>query len=203
MNNILAIVLSYFIGTISFALIVGYMWKGIDLRKHGSGNLGATNVARTLGIGAGVLVFALDAAKGIASYYASVFLGDGSPLMAVVCGMVVIIGHCMPFYLGFKGGKGVATALGVVLCIVPEIAIIAFIIWSVVLAGSRYVSLASIMAAISVPLMMYYFHVPEVYLLLGVIGAAFVIYRHRGNISKIYKGEEYRIKIKIPFMKRS
>lgn len=193
LGNLLSIILSYGVGTISFSFFIGVIWKGIDLRDYGSGNLGTTNAFRVLGTIPGILVFIGDALKGVVAVIFSRTIGDGGPVIVLLCGLAAIVGHCLPFYLNFKGGKGVATGAGVIVSIVPNVTLAAAIIWIAVLVLTRYVSLASIIAAASVPILMIIFSVPSIYLILGVLAPVFVIYRHRSNIARILAGTETKI----------
>jgi len=202
-----AVLTGYLLGSIPWGYIVSKC-RGIDIRQHGSGNIGATNVFRMLGRNWGVLVFALDVLKGVvAVQFAMRFLSlalpatGGWPLDADQLGIVAALGcffgHCFPVWLGFKGGKGVAVGAGVLLGLVPMVAILGLVIWGIVFKTSRYVSLASVVAAVSLPII--------VWLLQGRLGAIFwftlaisllAIWRHRSNIQRLLAGTENRFEKK-------
>src|ERR1041385_6466207 len=197
MNPIAAVVLSYVSGSIPAAYLAG-KWSGVDLRAHGSGNLGATNVLRVLGPRVGLLVFAVDIAKGAIPVRFLPPLTTTNPdtcvWIAVACGVAAIVGHIRPVFLKFgKGGKGVATACGVFLALAPLQTALALLIFVVVVLASGYVSLASLTAAASVPVLL----VASVgyrspLLAVGVVSAAFVFWTHRANIERLRSGTEYR-----------
>ncbi len=191
---------AYLLGSIPFGYLVGRM-GGIDIRQWGSKNVGATNVARILGWRRGVLVFALDVGKGAAAVglVARAFLGWIAPeqqsLYLVLAAATAVIGHTFPVWLRFKGGKGVATALGVWLVLAWLPSLIAFGVWLVVVAVSRYVSLASIFAAAALPMSVWLLKscsdTPR--LVFAMLLAVLVIAKHAGNIARIVKGTENRI----------
>lgn len=191
--KIIAIFLSYLIGTVSFSLYTGKLWKGIDLREHGSGNLGATNTFRVLGLGPGILVLIGDILKGILAVQIGKWLGGQTPIIVILCGIAAIIGHSWPFYLKFRGGKGIATGAGVLLSIAPTLTIICAVIWLFVVFMTKYVSLGSIIAASIAALGMWFFPYPTEYKVLILIAAVFVIFRHRSNIQRLLRGNENRV----------
>jgi glycerol-3-phosphate acyltransferase PlsY len=200
---------AYFLGSIPFGLLVGRL-GGIDVRQHGSGNIGATNVWRVLGPKWGGATFLLDAGKGFAAVriaeniaWARVpqpvpedYLAYASVFAALAC----ILGHTFPVWLKFKGGKGVATSLGVLLAVVPPLATaVVLAVWVLTFAFSRYVSLASILAALALPLTvgaLLHFHEIQgrVYLAFACAAAFLVVRRHRENIKRLFAGTEHRFK---------
>lgn len=187
------VVAAYLLGAIPTGYLAGRWTRGIDLREHGSGNLGATNTFRVLGarIAAPVMVF--DLAKGFVP--AALFpQWDGSPewSWALAYGAAAIVGHVFPVYMRFRGGKGVATAAGVFLAIAPKAVVPAVVAWLVLLWLSRMVSLASITAAITLIAGLVVAEDRPAVLALGVAVALFVIYAHRSNIGRIMRGEEHR-----------
>ena len=197
----LCLVISYAIGSIPWAFIAGKV-EGIDLREHGSGNLGATNVVRVLGLKTGVAVFAADVLKGfLPVYFLPVYANTLRPdLWAFAFGVAAILGHVKPVYLlGRGGGKGVATAAGVFLALAPLPSLIAFLVWCSVFALTRYVSLASVIGAIAMPLSIFILHPDPTapVFLVSVAVAAFVIGKHRANIGRLRRGEEHRF-VKTP-----
>jgi glycerol-3-phosphate acyltransferase PlsY len=197
---LLAIVGSYLLGSIPAAYIAGKA-KGVDLRKHGSGNLGATNVMRVLGTKIGLAVFLFDMAKGAAPVYffpkwlmASGDLSVDPVIFGIVCGIAAIVGHVRPIYLKFgKGGKGVATAAGVFLALAPMQTLIALLVFAAVLLLSGYVSLGSLTSATALPILLAAtvgIHSPL--FAISVAVALFVFWTHRANIARLRAGEEHR-----------
>jgi glycerol-3-phosphate acyltransferase PlsY len=196
----LAIVVSYLLGSIPAAYIAGKA-SGVDLRKHGSGNLGATNVIRVLGTRIGLAVFAFDMAKGAVPVVvfprlipaSDLPLGD-PVIFGILCGVAAIIGHVRPIYLKFgKGGKGVATAAGVFLALAPLQTLTTLIVFAVVLLTSGYVSLGSLTAATILPILLAFTVTPRSPLfVVSLLVAAFVFWTHRANIKRLRAGEEHR-----------
>lgn len=203
----LAVVVSYLIGSIPTAYIFGRVLKGIDIRKHGSGNVGATNAFRILGKGAGSAVLLIDVAKGavVTSLVADLF-GLHDPLMRVFLGLVVVCGHNWTVFLNFKGGKGIATSLGVLIGLTIAIASIrpvvlyTFLSWVVVFLITGYVSLASMIASVTLPLLALIFPQPFAVVMLAVILCVFVVLRHRPNITRLLQNKES--KVRFPWHKR-
>lgn len=188
------VLISYLLGSITFSYVIGRL-KGIDIREHGSGNAGATNTFRTLGITAGIIVLILDLLKGIAAVWIGKWFAPEYNIVAVLCGIFAIIGHNWPIYFGFKGGKGVATSLGVsaTICFLPTLIVLVIII--VVIAITRYVSLGSLVFAVLLPIfiMIIYDPIPMEVLGASIVLAIFVIMRHRNNIIKLWRGEENKL----------
>ncbi len=190
--TLLALLLSYLLGSIPNGLwLCRALWH-VDLRQHGSHNIGATNAWRTLGKGPGFLVFFLDMLKGLLA----VWLGEmlvGTPLVMILCGVLAIVGHSLSLFLRFHGGKGVATGLGVILMLMPKVTVIVFLVWLLLVLATRYVSLGSIVAAALVPVLSLVFGYPALYVAFGVLAAALIIVRHRSNITRLLNGTENRI----------
>ena len=191
-----AIVASYLLGSIPAAYLAGKS-RGIDLRKHGSGNLGATNVIRVLGTKIGLLVFAIDMAKGalpvalFPRWLPSSTLPGGDPTIAgIVCGIAAIVGHVRPVYLKFgRGGKGVATAAGVFLALAPIETLLTLLIFAVVLLSSGYVSLGSLTSASMLPVLLgITVGVRSPLFAISMLVAVFVYWTHRANIARLRKG---------------
>lgn len=182
---------SYLIGSIPFSYLIARACKGVDIRQTGSGNVGATNVWRTAGPAAGMAALAADAAKGVAAVFLARSLGG--PSLVALAAAAVLAGHSWPVFLGFKGGKMIATAAGVVLAISPPTLCAVLVIWLLVLAASRYVSLSSITAAVSLPVVMVFFKLERPYIWLGVFAAAFAVLKHLSNIKRIAAGTEPRV----------
>lgn len=194
--------LAYALGSVPFGYLVG-RWRGVDVLQHGSRNIGATNVGRLLGKPYGVLVFALDFAKGavpvaLANIAAQQFQPTAAAYLGVLAGAAAFLGHLYSPWLGFGGGKGVATGAGVVLVLVPVAALGAFGVWVVTLAAFRYVSLASLAAALAL-CAIHLAATPEPYgdaalakTLFCDLAAALVVYRHRANLGRLTQGTENR-----------
>jgi glycerol-3-phosphate acyltransferase PlsY len=195
------LILAYLCGSIPTAFWVGKGIHGVDLRKEGSGNLGATNVFRVLGWRSALPVFVVDVAKGWfpAWFFPSLLTGLDGPAetvpWAIGFGAMAILGHVFSVWVGFKGGKGVATSAGVFLALAPLPLLACFIVWIVALGVSRTVSLASILAAAALPLAMVLLPHRSGTLGLGftVALSAFVIWAHRSNIQRLRAGTEVRI----------
>ena len=192
-NMLLAGIIAYVLGSIPNGLWLGKLIWHTDLREHGSHNIGATNAWRTLGKTAGITIFLLDFAKGAASVYAG-WLLIGTPLLMIVCGILAIVGHSCSLFLKFKGGKGVATGLGVMVMLMPQPAGLVFLLWLVIVKVTGYVSLGSMVAAACVPLLAWLMSYSLEYILFGVLAAAFIIIRHHANIGRLLNGTESKIK---------
>ncbi|MDQ3516144.1 MAG: glycerol-3-phosphate 1-O-acyltransferase PlsY [Gemmatimonadota bacterium] len=198
MHPIAAVVIAYLLGSIPFAYLAGRA-RGVDLRQHGSGNLGATNAVRVLGVPTGAVVYVLDTLKGFLPVFLLVpmLVAPRLDLWAIAIGVAAIIGHVRPVYLGFqKGGKGVATAGGVFLALAPLATALGLAVWVLVFLPSGYVSLASIVTAALFPIAMLATGTPVRSALFGVAVAmaAFVVWTHRANIGRLRRGEEHRFR---------
>ena len=215
-NLILILVLSYLVGSIPTSIIVSKLVKGIDIREHGSGNAGGTNTIRVLGWKYGIFVILFDAFKGAFAVVviARLFGGnlpfsnqtpfDNFTLVQILAGLAAVMGHVWTIFAGFKGGKGIATALGFLVTIVTVDMLIAVAIFFIVVLATKYVSLGSISAAIALPLIIiirenvFGVDIPGYYTILPfvILTSALVIYTHRKNIERLLKGKENKIKIK-------
>ena len=193
LDFVVAAAISYILGSIPNGLILGKAIWGVDLRQHGSKNIGATNAWRTIGKAGGISIFALDFLKGAVSAYLGLHLG-GSELAGVLCGILAIAGHSWSVFLAFKGGKGVATGLGVIAALMPEVTLIVFAVWFAIVYFTGYVSLGSIVGAALVPILTLFFGLHTEFLILGLIAAVFIIYRHKSNIERLLNGTESKIK---------
>ena len=193
LDFVVAAAISYILGSIPNGLILGKAIWGVDLRQHGSKNIGATNAWRTIGKAGGISIFTLDFLKGAVSAYLGLHLG-GSELAGVLCGILAIAGHSWSVFLAFKGGKGVATGLGVIAALMPEVTLIVFAVWFAIVYFTGYVSLGSIVGAALVPILTLFFGLHTEFLILGLIAAVFIIYRHKSNIERLLNGTESKIK---------
>lgn len=191
--RLLALVASYLLGAIPTSLIVGRLFRGIDLRKHGSGNLGATNVYRTLGPKFAIPVGLFDMAKGAVPVMVIAPLVSASAYFAIVCGIMAVIGHVFSVFVGFKGGKGVATASGVMLGLTPWAVLVSFLVWALIVRLTGYVSLGSIVSALILPVAAWLLH-PSARPLIGiqVLVAVAIVWLHRANIRRLLAGTENR-----------
>lgn len=212
LSLIVIIILSYLVGSIPGSVWVGKLTHGIDVREHGSGNAGATNTFRVLGWKAGVLATVVDVGKGLlaAGVIANLRLGQGvielpfwnpDVFYQMVAGAFAVIGHMYPIYIGFRGGKGMNTSAGVLFAITPYSMWITLAMFLIVLLTTRYVSLASILAAITFPVTVairkYVFHIDRLdasIFVMSLVIAAGLIYAHRSNIRRLLGGEENRVK---------
>lgn len=183
------ILAAYVIGSIPVGLILGKLiWKK-DLRRFGSRNIGATNAWRVLGKKAGLLVFVLDFIKG----QLGVMLGAciiGTPAALVLGGFMAIIGHVTSIFAGFRGGKGVATGLGVLSLLMPRVMLIVVIVWFALVLVTRYVSVGSVFAAVLTPILAAFFKVPNEYFAFALAAAVVIVWRHRENIKRLKEGRE-------------
>ncbi len=192
MNQALALAAAYLLGSVPFAFIAGRLY-GVDLRTTGSGNLGATNVFRTLGRTVGITVMVLDIAKGAAAVLLAVALTDNPwPLAA---GALVILGHVRPVWTGFKGGKGVAVGAGALIGLVPAASGVLIVLWFLIVLITRYVSVASIACALAAAPLAWAFGAPWSYLGFIALAGLFVIWKHRENIVRLSRGEEDRLNL--------
>jgi len=192
---ILIPVAAYILGSIPFGLLLGKLFGGTDVRKTGSGNIGATNVARAAGPLAGILTLVLDAAKGALAVFLAARLTSESATWMMIAGLCVLAGHCFPTWLGFRGGKGVATAAGVFLMLCPLAFLGALILFVLVVFYWRFVSLGSIAAAAAMPLLIYFFwaphHAPPHVITFGTLAATLlIVYKHDANIQRMVQGDE-------------
>lgn len=205
MALIFGILFSYLIGSIPTAYLLGKLSKDIDIRQHGSGNVGATNAFRVLGAPIGITVLILDALKGVVCviFITDLSLRQGiaidSLLLRAILGAVSVLGHSLTIFLKFKGGKGMATTLGVMIGLSaksPAIGIILMIevlIWLAVFLMSRIVSLSSIVSAVFFPILFIIFKQPMPLVLIGLILSIFVILRHKSNIYRLLRNQEPRL----------
>ena len=185
-------VIAYLVGSIPSGLIIGKLFWHTDLRKYGSHNIGATNAWRTLGKVPGIIVFLADSLKGQAGVLLGLSL-VGTPLAAVIGGLLAIVGHSFSLFLRFHGGKGVATSLGVLTMLMGNVTLIVFVLWFTIVYMTRYVSLGSVVAGVLTPILAALFAYPMEYIVFTVIAALLVIVRHRENIKRLMNGTENKI----------
>ncbi|QSQ09759.1 Glycerol-3-phosphate acyltransferase [Koleobacter methoxysyntrophicus] len=189
--KMMSIIISYLLGSISFSYFIAKIWMGIDIRNYGSGNAGATNVLRVLGTKPAIIALLGDALKGIIAVYLGKLTGDESIML--LCGLAVVIGHNWPIFLKFKGGKGIATSLGVILTISPLSSLILIIIGVFIIYITRYVSLGSITSAIILPFIFYMLHKSGYYLVFALVLTFLALFRHRSNIQRLLSGKESKL----------
>lgn len=202
---ILVAVIAYAIGSVNFSIIFSRKFAGFDVREKGSGNAGTTNMLRSVGKGLAVLTLICDILKGIFAVLVAYWIGkiatDIKPeILIQLAGFFAIVGHTFPVYFGFKGGKGVATSLGILLLVNWQIGLICLVFALLVMVFTRMVSLGSIMAALLFPVLTIfitaYYIVDGNYIIFGIAMAVLVIFNHRSNLKRIYKGEENKLSFK-------
>lgn len=189
------VLLGYLLGSIPNGLLVGRL-RGIDIRQHGSGNIGATNVFRVLGKGLGILVFLLDAGKGLLAVRLAMAMAQpgGAELAGVIAAISCILGHNFPLWLKFKGGKGIATSAGVLIGLLPLATLMVFALWGVVFVVTRYVSLASIVAALALPVVVWMLAGQGALFYFALAAGVLAVVRHKSNIQRLLNGTENRFK---------
>ena len=203
---IIIILLAYLIGSVSFAIIFSKKFAGIDVREKGSGNAGSTNVLRTAGKKAGALTLLCDCLKGvlavlIALIASAIVKGTDATLLVQLAGIFVVLGHTFPVFYEFKGGKGVATSLGVLLIMNWQIGLICLVFALVLIALTKMVSLGSIGAAILFPILALFIHEHYIvstgsYFVFALLLAAFVVFNHRENVKRLLEGKENKLSLK-------
>lgn len=191
--SMLSLLIGYLLGSISFSYLAGKLLKGIDIRQHGSGNAGATNTLRVLGKGPGIAVFLLDIFKGVAAVWIAGALSGGNPLFQVLAGVCVIAGHNWPVFFGFKGGKGIATTVGVMATLAFWPIMYAGVFAIVAIAFTRYVSLGSLLLTALLPILIRWMNYPVEVFVLSMLLFIFAWIRHRSNIVKLLKGTENKL----------
>lgn len=189
----LVLIVSYLLGSITTGDIVARIRK-VNLRGQGSGNVGATNVFRVMGATSGIIVLVADALKGVVAVLLG-YLVPEIPGLApeAFTGLFAVIGHSWPIYTGFKGGKGVATGLGVVIALTPAVLPVVAGVWLLVFFIFGYVSLASVLAAFAYPVTVWFLYSNGGYLLTALVISVLIIFRHKDNIKRLLRGEENRI----------
>ena len=190
--GIVAVVVAYLVGSIPFGYLIVRGKIGADIRQSGSGGTGATNVSRRAGKAAGVLTLVLDALKGFAAVLVAARLTDGDWMIAAAA-IAVLVGHIFPVWLGFRGGKGVATGAGVFLFLAPFALLCAGVLFLAMVFLTRYVSLGSMIAAATIPLFVWLERHSWPALIAAAVGALLIVFAHRGNIERLTHGTESRI----------
>lgn len=204
---IIIAIIAYAIGSINFSVIISKKVAGFDVREKGSGNAGSTNMLRSVGKKAAVLTLICDILKGVISILLAVLLGNivggdiDKALLVQIAGVLVVVGHTFPIFFNFKGGKGVATSLGVLLMINWQIGLICLVFALVLMALTKIVSLGSVSAAVLFPVLTLFinenFIVPDgKYLIFSIILAVIVLYNHRSNIKRLLNGTENKLNFK-------
>ena len=203
MSTIILIIVAYILGSVPNALWIGKVFKGIDIREHGSKNTGSTNAARVLGAKLGILTLILDISKGAIPVALSLFMKADllenitgiSNLDFIMIGIFAIVGHSFSIFMKFKGGKAVATTVGVFTVLVPKGLLLAAVVFFVIFALTRYVSVSSITAAISLPIFIFFLYGDIPYTVFGGIITILIIVKHKSNIQRLLNGTESRFTI--------
>jgi len=197
------LLVAYLLGSIPFGFLIVKLRQGRDIRGVGSGNIGAANVTRAVGLGTGLLTFLLDAGKGYLAVWFAARFTDQSISWMVTAGLAAVVGHLFPLWLRFRGGRGVATGVGVFLPICWPAVLVALVIWIVVVAFWRYVSLGSIAATAALPLLTYLLYAPPhapplIVSVSTTLAAVLIIVRHRPNIERLIAGTEQPLTLRRP-----
>lgn len=191
MSSLILIVFGYLLGSVPTGLLAGRA-RGVDVRRSGSGNIGMANVLRTVGKGAAVFTMVGDMLKGFLPVLAARLLTDNNWVVAAVA-LAAVAGHCWPLFLGFKGGKGVATGAGASIALAPVVGLVLFAVWWGVVFVSRYTSLGAIVTMVAGPIAFLLTGQPAPYVLYTVVGGALVLWRHRENARALLAGTERKI----------
>jgi glycerol-3-phosphate acyltransferase PlsY len=193
MIALLVLPIAYLLGAIPFGYLLVKMKTGADVRGSGSGNIGATNVLRTTGRAAGIATLLLDIGKGYLAVWIAGRLTEMSPLWMSAAALAVMLGHAFPVFLGFRGGKAVASFVGAFLCLTPLALAVVTVVFVGVVIWTRYISLASIVGAVTFPLAVWLMMMPPLSILVAsVVACCFIIYRHSSNIERLRQGSENR-----------
>lgn len=196
MKLVFVLIFSYLLGSIPNGYIFGKMFSNKDIRNYGSGNVGATNVARVAGLKIGLIVAILDIAKGfLVVYLAEILLFPEYAMTYVfIASLLAIIGHNWSIFLSFNGGKGVATSVGIILRLFPYSLLILFIVWVILVISTRIVSLGSLLGAVTLPISVAFIYSTDLsYLLFSIIITLLVIFSHRSNIKRLINGNENKM----------
>lgn len=195
LSPVLVVVVGYLLGALPFGYLVA-RWNGVDIFSVGSGNPGATNVRREVGTGAGNIVFALDALKGVAAAAFFLVLPEHPSFSHQSLGLIglasAILGHSFPVFTRFRGGKGVAVTVGGAIALMPLATLVGILVWVVLFYSTRYVSVASMGLAVALPVVSFLHHGLNLLFYFSLTVAIFIIYRHRANIVRLVRGQENR-----------
>ncbi len=190
--EIAVLILAYLLGSLPFGYILSHIIRKTDIRKHGSGNIGATNVLRVMGWKAALPVFVLDFAKGIAAVAIARLVSE-QPAFYLTAGLLAMVGHSFPVFLKFKGGKAVATAAGVLAALSGWVTVSLLALFIILVAATRYVSAGSIIASMTLPVLFWLFGFDPAYIIFGLAAALLITARHHQNISRLLNGTESKI----------
>lgn len=191
MTGVLSLVIAYLLGAIPFGFLAVKLFSGKDVREAGSGNTGATNVLRTTGRLPAVITLLLDIAKGFAAVWIAAELNNNSPLWTAAAALAVMAGHAYPVFLRFRGGRAVASFIGAFLYLTPEAMLAVLALFVLIVAGTRYISAGSIIAAGTFPLAVWLIlHPPIEIVIASIIAGAFIVIRHKDNLERIHAGNE-------------
>lgn len=194
MQYAIIIICAYLIGSIPFSYLVPKLFGGIDIREHGSGNAGSTNVLRTLGLKVALVAFLGDFCKGmVPTLICYRFFGETEALIAAG---VAVLAHCYPIWLHFKGGKGIASSVGLIIILFPKVFPFLFVLQFSLIFATRYMSLASISSAIAFPILAYFLGYSQHAIIFAVSLACFIVFKHRSNIVRLVKGNENKLVFK-------
>lgn len=200
------VIIAYLVGSIPTAIIYGKIFRGIDIREHGSGNAGATNVFRVMGWKSGLIVLLIDITKGLIAtlfiYKIAINSIPSEPvLIQIIAGLSAVFGHIWTIFAGFKGGKGVGTGAGMIIGIIPEAVLVGLIIFIITVGLTRFVSLGSVLASITIPFYLFFKKtffqggVSKTIMLFALFIPILIIYTHRSNIVRLLNGTENKIKL--------
>lgn len=196
LHPLLVVLLSYMAGSIPFGVILGSRLGGLDVRKHGSGNIGATNVLRTLGLGFALCTFALDTGKGAFAFWLAHVSGL-SPAWTAAAGAAAVAGHNWPLVLRLRGGKGIATTFGFIVFAMPSVGIVLAAVWLAVIVICRYASVASMLSVASSPIAAFLAGYPREYIIVCLLLALSAVVRHVSNIRRLANGTENKFVLKL------
>ncbi|MGQ9634098.1 MAG: glycerol-3-phosphate 1-O-acyltransferase PlsY [Bryobacteraceae bacterium] len=193
-NGLVALALAYLVGAIPFGYLLVKWTKGTDVRSSGSGNIGATNVLRTAGRAAGAATLLLDGGKGYLAVWLAARLSGGSAAWTAAAALAVMAGHAYPVFLRFRGGKAVASCVGAFLYLEPLPLAAVLVVWIVIVAVTRYVSLGSVVAAATLPLAVWLIaHPPAAVTGAAAAAGAFIVWRHQSNLQRLREGSEHKL----------
>lgn len=196
-TSVLVVLGAYLLAAIPFGYLIYRARSGRDIRAEGSGNIGATNVMRRAGPVAGIATLLLDAAKGYVAVWLAARLSGGAPWVIAAAAVAALLGHTFPVYLRFRGGKGVATALGVFAALAPRSILLALVVFAITLAAFRYVSLSSIVASVAFPVLALLLDSPQRPVVLGAFACSvLIIVKHSSNIRRLLAGTENRLRLR-------